>query len=124
VDRRTVLSTAPASILVGGSSGPARAATALAYVVNEIVVTDPAGYAEYARLAPVTIQAFGGRYIVRGGDGLALIGEPPASRVVIVEFPSRQAALDWHASPDYQAVLRLREAASTSRVYIVDGVPA
>jgi uncharacterized protein (DUF1330 family) len=93
-----------------------------AYIINEILVTDPEGYAEYAALAPATAVPFGGRYLVRGGNGQAIAGEPPAARIVVLEFPSRQAALDWHASPEYQTVLRIREAASTSRVYVVDGV--
>ena len=98
------------------------APTPKAYVINEIVVTDPDSYAEYARLAKPTVEAFGGRYIVRGGNGEAILGEPPAARIVVLEFPDRQAALDWRDSPEYQAALRIREAASTSRVYVVDGV--
>ncbi len=98
------------------------APTAKAYVINEIVVTDPDSYAEYARLAKPTVEAFGGRYMVRGGAGQALVGEPPAARIVVLEFPDRPTALAWRASPDYQAALLIREAASTSRVYVVDGV--
>ena len=98
------------------------ASTPKAYVINEIVVSDPDSYAEYARLAKPTVEAFGGHYIVRGGNGEAIVGEPPAARIVVLEFPSRQAALNWRASPEYQAVLTIREAASTSRVYVVDGV--
>jgi uncharacterized protein (DUF1330 family) len=94
----------------------------LAYVVNEIDVTDEAGYADYAREAPATVESFGGRYLVRGGNGRSIAGEAPSRRTVILEFPSRQAALAWHESADYQRILRIRERASTSRVYLVDGV--
>jgi uncharacterized protein (DUF1330 family) len=97
--------------------------TARAYEVHEIVVTDPDAYAEYARLAAPTVAAHGGRYVVRGGAGSAIVGEPPAARVVILEFPDRETATRWRASPEYQGALRIREAASTSRVYLVDGVP-
>jgi uncharacterized protein (DUF1330 family) len=117
-----MLAATPASFLIGDQQPDAQARAPKAYVVNEIVVTDPEGYAEYARLAPATVEAFGGRYIVRGGAGAAILGDPPGARVVILEFPDRRAALNWHASPEYQAVLRIREAASTSRVYVVDGV--
>lgn len=122
MDRRSVLTAAPASLFIGVSTSMAQPSSPLAYVINEIEVSDPAGYAEYARLAPATVETFGGRYIVRGGQGAALVGDPPSARVVVLEFPSRQAALDWHASAEYQAILRIREAASTSRVYVVDGV--
>ena len=94
-----------------------------AYEVHEIVVTDPVAYMEYARLAAPTVAAHGGRYVVRGGDGSAIVGDPPAARVVILEFPDRETAIRWRASPEYQTALRIRDAASTSRVYLVDGVP-
>jgi uncharacterized protein (DUF1330 family) len=96
----------------------------LAYEVHEVVVSDTEAYAEYAKLAAPTVAAHGGRYIVRGGNGTAIAGEAPAARVVILEFPSREVALAWRASPQYQAALKIREAASTSRVYLVDGFVA
>ena len=34
---------------------------------------------------------------------------------------SRAAARAWRESPEYRAILPIREATSTSRVYIVDG---
>lgn len=97
-------------------------AVARAYIINEITVTDPTAYAEYVRRAPAVVAAFGGRYIVRAGAVTPMIGEPPTARIVVVEFPSHQAAADFLASPEYQAILPVRQAASTSRAYIVDGV--
>ena len=93
----------------------------LAYEIHEVVVSDPEAYAEYAKLAAPAVAAFGGRYIVRGGNGTSIAGEAPAARVVVLEFPNRETAAAWRASPDYQAALRIREAASTSRIYLVDG---
>ena len=97
-------------------------AVARAYIINEITVTDPTAYAEYVRRAPDVVAAFGGRYIVRAGAVTPMIGEPPTARIVVVEFPSHQAAADFLASPEYQAILPIRQAASTSRAYVVDGV--
>ena len=93
----------------------------LAYEIHEVVVSDAEAYAEYAKLAAPTVAAHGGRYIVRGGNGVAIAGDAPAARVVILEFPDRETAVTWRASPGYQAALKIREAASTSRVYLVDG---
>ena len=59
---------------------------------------------------------------MRAGAIDVISGEPPARRVVIAEFPSRAAAIAWHASPEYQKALAIRNAASTSRVYIVEGI--
>lgn len=93
----------------------------LAYEVHEVLVSDPEAYAEYAKLAAPTVAAHGGRYIVRGGNGTGIAGDAPAARVVVLEFPDRETAVAWRASPEYQAALKIREAASTSRVYLVDG---
>lgn len=94
----------------------------LAYVINEIWVTDTEAYGEYVRQSPATLEPFGGRFIVRGGNGTPLVGEAPSARVVVIEFPSRDAAESWFASDAYQTILKIRNAASTSRVFIVDGV--
>ena len=115
-----VLALLTISAPAGAQTAPATVARA--YMINEINVTDPAAYAEYVRRAPAVVAAFGGRYLVRAGVVTPAIGEPPTARIVVVEFPSRQAAADFLASPEYQAILPIRQAASTSRAYIVDGV--
>ena len=94
-----------------------------AYVVNEIWVTDLEKFQTYAVQVPPTLAPFGGRYIVRSGASEVIEGDPPA-RVVILEFPDRAAALAWRSSPAYQAILPIRDATSTSRVYVIDGYQA
>ena len=91
-----------------------------AYVVNEIWVSDAERFATYAVQVPPTLPPFGGRDVVRSGAAQAIEGEAPA-RIVILEFPDRAAALAWRASDAYQAILPIRDATSTSRVFVVDG---
>ena len=91
-----------------------------AYVVNEIWVTDAERFQTYSVQVPPTLAPFGGRYVVRSGATEAIEGDPPG-RVVIIEFPDRAAALAWRASPAYQAILPIRDATSTSRVFVVEG---
>jgi uncharacterized protein (DUF1330 family) len=91
-----------------------------AYVVNEIWVSDLETFQTYSVQVPPTLAAFGGRYVVRSGPTETLEGEPPG-RIVILEFPDRAAAVAWRSSPAYQAILPIRDATSTSRVYVVDG---
>ena len=91
-----------------------------AYVVNEIWVSDPDVFQTYVVQVPPTVAAFGGRYLVRSGASEAISGEPPG-RLVILEFPDRETAKAWRTSPAYAAILPIRDASSTSRVYVVDG---
>lgn len=93
-----------------------------ALVVNEIQVTDAEKFKEYTSQVPATLLPYGGVFVVRGGNGVILSGSELAGRLVIVEFPSRAKAMEWHESADYQRIQKIRNASSTSRVYIVDEV--
>ena len=93
-----------------------------ALVINEIKVTDAEKYKEYASQVPATLLPFGGVMVVRGGNVEVLSGAEFGGRVVILEFPSRAKAMAWHESADYQKILKIRNASSNSRVFIVDEV--
>jgi uncharacterized protein (DUF1330 family) len=91
-----------------------------AYVVNEITITDVDRYRQYAERMPDTLTPFGGRFLARGTPE-PIAGEAPPGRVVILEFPDIEQAKRWRDSADYQALLRIRDASSTSRVYAIEG---
>lgn len=93
-----------------------------AYVIYQAEVLDPVRYDEYKTKAAACILAAGGKYVVRGGDVEILEGEAPAGRTVVLEFPTRQAAIDWHRSDEYTEVRKIREGAARARMYVVDGV--
>lgn len=95
-----------------------------AYVINEIVVTEPERFQTYADQVPAILKAHGGEYVVRGGAPERVDGPEPPHRLVVLRFESRAAARAWRHSPEYLAILPIREATSTSRVYIVDGYNA
>ena len=83
-------------------------------------VLDPDRYNEYKARAAESIFAAGGKYLVRGGDVDVLEGEPPAGRTVVLEFPSREAALAWYRSDEYTETKKIREGAARARMYVVD----
>lgn len=93
----------------------------VAYVINEITVTDLDRFVTYSSQVPAILAQYGGEYVVRGGAPAHVDGEAPPERLVVLRFESREAALAWRNSPEYRAILPIREATSTSRVYIVDG---
>jgi uncharacterized protein (DUF1330 family) len=92
-----------------------------AYVIYQGDVTDPAQYEKYKPLSGKSIHDCGGRLIVRGGEFEVLEGQRPPSRTVVIEFPSRQAAVDWYNSADYVAARQVREGAAIANMYVVDG---
>jgi uncharacterized protein (DUF1330 family) len=93
-----------------------------AYVIADIDVTNPDGYAPYRAAAQKTIEQHGGRFIARGGAVEKLDGEWNASRVVIVEFPSMDAARKWYNCAEYQDALKVRLANSKGRVILTEGL--
>jgi uncharacterized protein (DUF1330 family) len=93
------------------------------YVIAEIEVTDPDGYAEYAPLANASVLRHGGRFVVRGGPSETMEGDW-AGRMVVLEFESLEAARSWYHSDDYQAALPVRLRSSRGRMIAVEGADA
>ena len=92
-----------------------------AYLVARIDVHDPAGFEEYrAGVAPV-VEAFGGRYVVRTGQLERLEGAGPEGRLVVLEFPSMDAARSFYRSADYAPLLQKRLASAASDIVLAEG---
>jgi uncharacterized protein (DUF1330 family) len=92
-----------------------------AYVIYQGDILDQARYDEYKVKSAASIIAAGGKYVVRGGDVEVLEGEPPSGRTVVLEFPTRQAAIDWYRGDEYTEARKMREGAAIARMYVVDG---
>ena len=94
-----------------------------AYVIVGIDVTAPESYDEYRRQVLVTMEPYGGRFVVRGGAVEVLEGEWPASRTVVLAFPSVEQAKAWYDSAAYQAILPIRQRhARTQFMVVAEGV--
>jgi uncharacterized protein (DUF1330 family) len=94
-----------------------------AYVIADVKsATDEQRLQEYRRRNTPTVEAHGGRFIVRGGASEVLEGGWDTLRIVIMEFPDMDAARAWYASPEYQAIAPLRQSASETRIIAVEGV--
>lgn len=94
-----------------------------AYVVSRVKLTNLADMRRYMAEAPATVAAFGGRYLVRGNAVQALEGSWEHDRMVVVEFPDRDAALAWYHSPQYRPLRDLRQRSAEAVILLADGVP-
>ncbi len=96
-----------------------------AYVVAEIQVTDPNGYADYKLLSTASLAQYGGSFLARGGDRVQLEGADPQHndqwRTVITEFPSLAQARAWYDSVEYTKARAVRQANSVGRLFIIEG---
>ena len=93
-----------------------------AYLIARVNVTDMDQYKNYMKLSPGIIDKFGGKFVARGGGLITLEGDEETNRVVIVEFPSSEAAQAMYNSPEYQAAIKVREHAAEGQFIVVDGV--
>lgn len=94
------------------------------YLIGEIDVQDAEQYASYTAQTPAVIARHGGKFVVRGGAWEALEGPPPQGRVVVIEFPSLEAARTFYQSADYQPLIPIRQSASSGRLFLVEGTEA
>lgn len=94
-----------------------------AYVVVDIEIHDPKTYERYKVLVPLSLAAYGGRYLTRGGETSVLEGDWVPKRFVIVEFPTMERAKAWWASPEYAEAKKLRQSCSKTRMVVTEGLP-
>ena len=95
-----------------------------AYVVVDVERTDLERAARYAELSGPSVELHGGRFLARGGAISVLEGEWSPERLVLIEFPSVEAARAWYASEDYREARAARQGAGHWRMVAVEGVPS
>jgi len=96
---------------------------AKAYALVQGNLHDVEKFQRYASPAKASIMAHGGKLIVGTENKDVREGPLRTDRTVIVEFPSREAAVRWYESAEYQALIPLRREATTDcSCVILDGV--
>ena len=93
-----------------------------AYMIVDLVVKDPEGFARYREMVPPTVAAYGGRYLARGGAILPMEGDWDPTRITVLEFPSVEQARAWWDSPEYAEAKALRQRTADTKMIIVEGL--
>jgi uncharacterized protein (DUF1330 family) len=94
----------------------------VAYAVAHMrQVTMGPAIVEYLHRIDATLAPFDGRFLVHGGE-LDLIEGAWPGHLIVIEFPDRERARAWYASPAYRAIIALRTDNSCSDVILVDRV--
>ncbi|MGX5826370.1 DUF1330 domain-containing protein [Mesorhizobium sp. 43Arga] len=76
---------------------------------------------EYLHKIDATLEPFGGRFLIHGGDVEVIENDWPGN-LIVIEFPDRRHVREWYDSPAYQAILALRTENSQSDVVFADDV--
>lgn len=83
-----------------------------AYVVGQIAVKDERKWVEYRDQVPATLAPWEAEIVFRGKKASDFAAENPRADIVVIRFPSIEAAKGWESSPAYQAIIPLRKEAA------------
>ena len=92
------------------------------YVIANVQVTDPAQYEEYKKWSTAAMQAHNAEVCVRGGQVAVLEGDWAPERIVILKFPTFEAAKAFYDTPEYLKAREARAGAAIMRMVVVEGV--
>ena len=93
-----------------------------AYVIVDVEITDANLYGQFIEQVTATVEAHGGKFVVRGGAFETILGDWTPRRLAIVEFGSLQQVRTWLGSPEYTALDDIRSRSSNINMVIVEGV--
>ena len=92
------------------------------YVIVDLQITDAEVYAEFRERVAGTVEAHGGRYLVRGGSAETIEGDWAPERLIVMEFDSVAKIKTWLASPEFTDLREIRHRSATANVIVVEGV--
>lgn len=102
-------------------SAPEEAKARKGYLLFRSEFPDKEAIRPYGRAVVPLAARFGGRFIVLADAPEPLEGSPDTRRIVILEFPSLEAARAFWTSPDYAEVKKLREGVGTVEAILFEG---
>jgi len=97
-----------------------------AYMVVEVKKKDKQKYNQFIAAVSDIIAAYGGHFLVRGGRVITLfrgleLERRHRDKVLILEFPTAADLTRCFTSPEYQALVPLRNAGAEIRAVMLEG---
>ena len=91
------------------------------YLIVNAAITDPALLDEYRASVGATLKGHDVAVRVSTNAAETIEGEPKGPRVVVLEFPDRDAFRAWYDSPAYQEIIGLRLGSTDGFALLVEG---
>ncbi|MEM8617309.1 MAG: DUF1330 domain-containing protein [Pseudomonadota bacterium] len=91
------------------------------YIIAQMTIHDRAAYDKYDAGFFEVFEKFDGEMLSVDEAPTVLDGEFTATRSVLIKFPSKQAAVAWMRSDEYQEIAKHRIAGSTANSIMVRG---
>ena len=95
------------------------------YMIVNLTVTDADEYRRYEKGFFGFLKKYGGSFVTFDDNPITIEGvSPREGRIIIFSFPSEQAAKDWYADEEYQALSEYRRAGTKLEfLTMVHGMP-
>ena len=81
-----------------------------ATIIGHITIKDAVKWTDYLGKVGATITVWAGELVFRGKTLQVLNGSHTHTDTVVARFPDKDALLGWHDSPEYQALIPIRDA--------------
>jgi uncharacterized protein (DUF1330 family) len=92
------------------------------YAVAQLDVTDPAWVRDYVTDVTPMVERRGGRYLARSAAIELVEGDrQPPQILLIIEWPSKQAADEFYDSDEYRPYREARRAGARNEFLLVSG---
>ena len=93
-----------------------------AYMIVRCVIHDREKFISgYGTEAAKLLEKYGGKYLIRAPGAIPLEGiDDDNNSVVISEWPSKERALEFWNSDEYQEIRKLREGIAECKVLVVE----
>ena len=98
-----------------------------AYFIAELDIHDRAGFGAYVAAVGPVLEQFSAKYLVAGPKGgvvEVLEGRWNPKKITLIEFPSKDRALEFFRSSEFRRVVGLRHNSAETNLVLVEGVEA
>lgn len=92
------------------------------YLIAQLEITDREEYGNYESGFMDIFMKYEGKLLSVDEEPQLLEGSWPYTRTVLIEFPSKEAALDWFTSDEYQTLAKHRHNASSGNITMIKGL--
>lgn len=94
------------------------------YIVAQITIRDRGRYSEYEAGFVEIFSRYGGRVLSVDESPEVLEGSWPHTRTVLIEFASKDQAIAWYRSGEYQELAQHRFVSSEANIVLIRGLGA
>ncbi|HEU5337160.1 MAG TPA: DUF1330 domain-containing protein [Terriglobales bacterium] len=92
------------------------------YAIVELDITDSGWVAEYARNVTRMVEQRGGRYLTRTATVERIEGQRNVPQIVVIlEWPSKEAAVEFYQSEEYRPYRQSRLEGAQNEFILVPG---